>query len=167
MSSTSAPQFPEPQLHPNQPSSMPLPSPSLPISGGPSVSVNIPDNVVDWFAYLNRHEKRNKHGISFMEYGPILKEQGFVEVAQLTLEWTTPSLLKDLLSIPIGTAILIKQLVMLSALHNHYSIHLIQTFEQPENHITTTTMLLIKHLISTIFVPAIGILWHDYKEGTE
>ena len=44
-----------------------------------------------------------------MEYGPILKEQGFIEVAQLTLEWTTPSLLKDLLSIPIGTAILIKQ----------------------------------------------------------
>jgi hypothetical protein len=75
-----------------------------------ATSVIIPDvQVVDWFAYLDQHEERNKDGIVFAPYGVRLRAKGFFRITQLTLEFIQLKDLQDWLGIEVGTAILIMQ----------------------------------------------------------
>ncbi|KAF8446175.1 hypothetical protein L210DRAFT_841045 [Boletus edulis BED1] len=83
------------------------PSPS-PVSSLPASS--IPD-VIRWFLYLDEHEERNKDGITFAPFGPILEDNGFLRISQLTSPFFQASDLAKLLSVKLGTAILILQYV--------------------------------------------------------
>ena len=74
----------------------------------PSASVKIP-NIVQWFCYLNKDERRNKDGIIFSPYGINLRAKGFICLSQLTLDFFKLSDLQDWLGIEVGTAILIMQ----------------------------------------------------------
>ena len=77
-------------------------------SNSNATPVIIPD-IVAWFAYLDKHEERNKDGIMFSPYGDILKEKGFLCISQLTLEFIHLKDLQDWLGIEVSTAILIMQ----------------------------------------------------------
>lgn len=70
---------------------------------------DVPD-ILQWFRYLDKHEEHNKDGITFSEYGPILRGKGFVWIFQLTVDdFTYQDLQRELECDGIGTAILIKE----------------------------------------------------------
>jgi hypothetical protein len=73
-----------------------------------SASFEIPD-IVQWFCYLDKDDRRNQDGIIFSPYGINLKAKGFIRLSQLTLEFFKLSDLQDWLGIEVGTAILIMQ----------------------------------------------------------
>lgn len=87
------------------------PAPTLnpaPVPNSMATAVIIPD-IVAWFAYLDRHEQRNKDGIVFAPYGVTLKEKGFLRLSQLTLDFIQLKDLQEWLGIEVGIAILIMQ----------------------------------------------------------
>ena len=84
------------------------PSGSTNTSRSNETQVVIPD-VVAWFAYLDRHEERNKDGIVFAPYGVKLKAKGFLRISQLTLEFIQLKDLQEWLGIEVGIAILVMQ----------------------------------------------------------
>jgi hypothetical protein len=65
--------------------------------------------VTCWFRFLDEHEERSKDGIHFTPYGKVLKAKGFLQITQLTLDFVSLKDLQDILSINVGTAILIMQ----------------------------------------------------------
>lgn len=65
--------------------------------------------IVHWFKYLDQHDERNKDGITFAPYGPILREKGFRWLSHLSQDYVKPSDLVELLGIRFGTAVLIMQ----------------------------------------------------------
>ena len=65
-------------------------------------NVDIP--VDKWFCYLDRHEERNKDGITFSPYGIALKEMGFNRLSHLTAEFFTLADLQGWLGVGPGTA---------------------------------------------------------------
>jgi hypothetical protein len=99
--------MPHPYNTPAQPAAPPISSQSIPSTSRPS-QADIP--IVQWFTYLDQVEERNKDGITFAQYGPILRQNQFIRVSQL-LEFTGIPLtgLQELLEIPLGTATLIIQ----------------------------------------------------------
>ncbi|KAI6116111.1 P-loop containing nucleoside triphosphate hydrolase protein [Pisolithus sp. B1] len=46
----------------------------------------IPD-IISWLAYLDQHKQRNKDGIIFSQFGPVLQKMGFVRISQLSLDF--------------------------------------------------------------------------------
>ena len=71
----------------------------------PSPSFQSDVDIITWFSYLDRHEKRNKDGITFAPYGHILMAKSFVWLSQLT--FVELSDLQAWLDIEVGAAILI------------------------------------------------------------
>ena len=74
------------------------PVPSLPAAG------DIPD-VIDWFAYLDKHEQWNCDGVTYEQFGPILKSHGFVRISQLISEFLPVPELQKLLNVKLGTVV--------------------------------------------------------------
>ncbi|KIK76214.1 hypothetical protein PAXRUDRAFT_18370 [Paxillus rubicundulus Ve08.2h10] len=73
------------------PSPMPLslhthsPSP-LPGSSTSTQAAEIPD-IISWFAYLDSCKECQPDDPTFMQFGPILKDQGFLRLSQLSLKF--------------------------------------------------------------------------------
>lgn len=65
--------------------------------------------VTCWFQFLDEHEERSKDGIHFAPYGEVLKDMGFLQITQLTLDFIALKDLQAWLGIKVGTAILIMQ----------------------------------------------------------
>jgi len=85
------------QIYPsNQPS----------MTSHPLRTANDPD-IVKWFSYLDRHEDRNKDGITFAPFGPILKQKQFFRLSQLMSSHIKLEALESWLGIEVGAAILI------------------------------------------------------------
>ncbi|KIK20206.1 hypothetical protein PISMIDRAFT_13167 [Pisolithus microcarpus 441] len=86
--------------------------PQTPFDAPPSSSstsvADIP-NVIDWFAYLDRHEQQNKDRIMFSPFRMMLWEKGFIQISQLSPDFVKLSDLQDWLRVDVGTAILIMQ----------------------------------------------------------
>jgi hypothetical protein len=76
----------------------------------PKTSAVYPD-VEYWFRFLDKHEHRNKYGISFAQYGAILKNHGFLCINQLVSKFVSLDNIQEWLGIKVGTAILIMQYV--------------------------------------------------------
>ena len=55
------------------------------------------------------HAGRNKDGVVYTPYGPILKTRGFVRISQITTDLFTVKDLAEWLDAPIGTAVFIMQ----------------------------------------------------------
>lgn len=90
---------------------VPMPNPQVPITQAPApprMPVEYPD-VTRWFRFLDEHEERNKDGILFAPYGPVLKEKGFRRITQLTGDFIRLENLQEWLGVNVGTAILIMQ----------------------------------------------------------
>ncbi|KAI6125920.1 hypothetical protein EDD16DRAFT_1517042 [Pisolithus croceorrhizus] len=57
------------------------------LPSNPSTSKpEIPD-IISWLAYLDQHKQRNKDGIIFSQFGPVLQKMGFVCISQLLLDF--------------------------------------------------------------------------------
>ncbi|KAI6102103.1 hypothetical protein F5141DRAFT_1241828 [Pisolithus sp. B1] len=46
----------------------------------------IPD-IISWLAYLDQHKQRNKDGIIFSQFRPVLQKMGFIRISQLSLDF--------------------------------------------------------------------------------
>ncbi|KAF8838295.1 hypothetical protein BDN67DRAFT_1013216 [Paxillus ammoniavirescens] len=88
-------------LHTRSPSPFPGPSTS-------TQAAEIPD-IISWFAYLDSREERQPDDPTFTQFGPILKDQGFLRLSQLSLEYFGLADLQKWLGIGAGTAVLIMQ----------------------------------------------------------
>jgi hypothetical protein len=83
--------------------------PAMPVGNvQPPINLKYPD-LVYWFTSLDTNEERNKDGIVFKPYGPILKDKGFLRLSQLTLDFFTLRDLQGWLGISAGSAVLIMQ----------------------------------------------------------
>ena len=58
---------------------------------------------------LDLHDSRNTDGITFALFGPILREEGFFHISQLTCGIIGKQDLQDWLRVKAGTAVLILQ----------------------------------------------------------
>ena len=78
----------------------------------------IPD-IISWFKFLDRHDQRNKDGVTFAPFGDALKDRGFTRLSQLTPPVVQPSHLEEWLGIKTGVTVTIMQyiLVDLSAIN--------------------------------------------------
>ena len=56
---------------------------------------------------LDRHPLRNKDGILYSKYGPLLKEMDFYRISQLTTGDVTKNDLQEWLGVKVGTAVAI------------------------------------------------------------
>jgi len=80
------------------------------VTGQPtSTSASSPDatsiDIITWFEMLDRHPLRNKDGILYSKYGPLLKEMDFYRISQLTTGDVTKNDLQEWLSVKVGTAV--------------------------------------------------------------
>ena len=82
--------------------------PAGPVMVQLSQSVKYPD-VVQWFTSFDVNQECNNDNISFAQYGPILKDKGFLCLSQLTLEFFGLKDLQEWLEISVGMAVLIMQ----------------------------------------------------------
>ncbi|KAF9223323.1 hypothetical protein BS17DRAFT_880548 [Gyrodon lividus] len=90
-----------PSLHTCSPSPLPGPSTS-------AQAAEIP-GIISWFAHLDCREERKPDDPAFTQFGPILKDQGFLRLSQLSLEYFGLADLQKWLGIGAGTAVLIMQ----------------------------------------------------------
>jgi len=80
------------------------------VTGQPtSTSASSPDatsiDIITWFEMLDRHPLRNKDGILYSKYGPLLKEMDFYRISQLTTGDVTKNDLQEWLSVKVGMAV--------------------------------------------------------------
>ena len=64
-------------------------------------------DIIAWFEMLDHHPQRNKDGILYSKYGPLLKEMDFYRISQLTTGDVTKNDLQEWLGVKVGTAVLI------------------------------------------------------------
>jgi hypothetical protein len=85
----------------------------------PITNLEIP-NIVPWFQYLDRDERRNNDGITFAPYGAALKAKGFLRISQLTSDFIRLPDLQEWLGVDVGTAIpSVKMSVTYLSMHVH------------------------------------------------
>jgi hypothetical protein len=92
--------------------------PTLPVNAAPSVASStsnptstqpaIPD-IMTWCHYLDRHQERNNDGIQFGEFGPLLKQKGYLRISQLASDFYRDGSLEKILGVEEGIAIMIRQ----------------------------------------------------------
>ena len=108
------PHYPHSQPSASQPYAQPLlshgaASPAHLAATSHNVPLPIPTEIESWFSYLDRHEQRNKDGIVYSPFGPILKAEGFHCMSQLTRKNVQFPDLETWLGIKPGTAVSILQ----------------------------------------------------------
>lgn len=65
-------------------------------------------DIITWFSSLDQHpQRREKYGLTFAPYGPILRQKGFFHVSQLVSDYVKPSDVQEWLDVEVGVAILI------------------------------------------------------------
>ena len=81
------------------------------VTGQPTSTSASPDatsiEIITWFKMLDRHPLRNKDGILYSKYGPLLKEMDFYRISQLTTGDVTKNDLQEWLGVKVGTAVAI------------------------------------------------------------
>ena len=95
------------QIYPSNQPSENFPHNVLPSTSHPSIRAADDPDIVKWCSFLDCHEERNKDGITYLTFGPILKQKGFFRLSQLMSSWVRPEALQSWLGIEIGVAILI------------------------------------------------------------
>ncbi|KAG9309056.1 hypothetical protein JVU11DRAFT_11094 [Chiua virens] len=80
-------------------------------SGSPLLSFDDMDapDIISWFKSLDCHPKRKRNNLSYAPFGPVLQKKGFEFLFQLDQKYIPLKDLQDLLTIEVGTAILIMQ----------------------------------------------------------
>ncbi|KAK2462216.1 hypothetical protein APHAL10511_005763 [Amanita phalloides] len=62
-------------------------------------------DIIAWFEMLDHHPQRNKDGILYSKYGPLLKEMDFYCISQLTTGDVMKNNLQEWLSVKVGMAV--------------------------------------------------------------
>ena len=62
-------------------------------------------DIITWFEMLDHHPQRNKDGIVYSKYGPLLKEMDFYCISQLTTGDVTKIDLQEWLGVKVGMAV--------------------------------------------------------------
>ncbi|KAI9573343.1 hypothetical protein HD554DRAFT_2277655 [Boletus coccyginus] len=61
--------------------------------------------LIEWFSYLDTHGGRNKNGVVYSQFGPVLRAKGFSRLNHLSCKYIQLSDLEDWLGIEVGMAI--------------------------------------------------------------
>ncbi|KAI9572444.1 hypothetical protein HD554DRAFT_2036032 [Boletus coccyginus] len=77
----------------NQQGDMPMGQPGFPV------------RLIEWFSYLDTHGGRNKNGVVYSQFGPVLRAKGFSHLNHLSHKYIQLSDLEDWLGIEVGTVI--------------------------------------------------------------
>jgi hypothetical protein len=94
---------------------VPIPAPTAAPTPAPAgrqriVSKSRFPGVIQWLQALDNDEDRKEDGISFAQYGPAMKEKGFLRVNQLVDPlYVNPTRLQEWVGIPEGIGLLILQ----------------------------------------------------------
>ncbi|KAI9572026.1 hypothetical protein HD554DRAFT_2168276 [Boletus coccyginus] len=94
---------------PGQPSApgqsgLSAPTPQNMHSVSPTLLKPVP-GLIKWFSYLDTHGGRNKNGVIYSQFGPVLRAKGFSHLNHLSHKYIQLSDLEDWVGIEVGTAI--------------------------------------------------------------
>ncbi|KIM55494.1 hypothetical protein SCLCIDRAFT_30351 [Scleroderma citrinum Foug A] len=83
------------QIYPSNQPSENFPHNVLPSTSHPSIRAADDPDIVKWCSFLDCHKERNKDGITYLTFGPILKQKGFFRLSQLMSSWVRPEALQS------------------------------------------------------------------------